>query len=290
MNYYKVNINTILGGKIKNLLTEVAQCEQSAEEFAKRVGAVAYTGAVDVDFGGVSAFEFPHGFLPDLAIFELVGSEDGFRWYAPKVEVKQQPMPSEVALQHRGSFGQIVPDAEKTFREIAFMFSRKEAAKMAGVICKQPSVEDIVSKLKISPVEMRMLKSGIVDFNTMFPDRLDNTPERVSQSIEEDKRIMDALGDQKFRIVITITCSRKAVQLYKQMLALPTVPRGMTNALLSIDSPNSRAGLAEFDQHIYICSGEPATGSELQEVPEEEFLQMKNVLESSAKGNVVAQA
>lgn len=290
MDYYKVNTSTDLGAKLKSLMTEVVKCECSAEEFAGAVGAIAYIGAADVDFGGISAFEFERGIMPNQSLFEQASVENGITWYVPKVAVKEEPMFSEMALQHKGDFEKIVPDTEKTFREIAFMFSRRESAKMAGIMVKQPAIEEILRKFKISPVEMRMLKSGVVDFRTMFPDIHDGTAERVSQSIKEDKLIMDALGNRKFRIVITISGSRKAVQLYKQLLALPTIPGGMTSALLSIDNPNSRPGIAEFDRHIYVCSGTPSTAPELQKISEEEFLQMKSVLQSSVSGNVVGQA
>lgn len=290
MNYYKANTSTALGAKLKSLMTEADKCERSADEFAGAAGAIAYVGAVDVDFGGISAFEFEKGCIPDQSMFGQAGIENGIIWYVPKVEVKEQPMFSEIALGHKGDFGKIVPDTEKTFREISFMFSRKEAAKMAGIVSKQPAIEDILRKFKISPIEMRMLKSGNLAFNTMFPYIQDGTAERVSQSIIEDKLIMDALSNRKFRIVITISGSRRAVQLYKQMLALPTIPGGMTSALLSIDNPNSRPGIAEFDRHIYVCSGTPSTAPELQIISEEEFLQMKSVLESSVSGNVVGQA
>lgn len=289
MNYYKLKTSTPLGEKLKELLAQVEKCDAAADNLAGSIGAVAYRTGIDVDFGGISSFEFPNNQMPNMKVMERVDTEDGSLLYIPRVDIEEKAILSEYAEEYIGRFGVIVSIEERSFLELQPLFSRNYWAGVARVDLKEASVEQLLRKQKLSKEQFRLLMQGEV-VREVFPSCSDELEQSINRSREEDAEIRSILGDKKFRLVVTITGCRQAVQLHKKMISLPVIPRGMTNALLGIDDANTRAGIAEFDGYIYVQSQSASSSGDLICISEEEFMQIREIMKASINKHPIAQA
>lgn len=268
--YYLIPKQSPVGEKLEKLVRQCNEAEAEADKLAKELGAIAYSPDIFNDFGGITALEFPSNRVPDKRIYTLYQNENGVNWYGPKVEVTVKPMPIATAELLKGKYGYIVDDKEKTFQEVAMAFSREEIVQISGMKFSGQPLSKFVKDKLISKEEMMRLECGEAPEKVL----MNSSPillEQVNVSINETKMLKEALSPLRFRMVANIRGSRKAIQLYKRLQALPVVPSGLANAIVGATNNEYRVGIVYYGDNFYISCHEELHAAGMQPVSKEEF-------------------
>lgn len=231
-HYYRVPDSTTTGQKLSKLCADISEVETAAERLAKELGAVAWSPSNHTDFGGISLLEFGNGRNPDKGLYEFVKEEIGHKWYAPKVDVEESIYQSDVAVGLKNSPNTLVRDKEMPFLSVSHRFSRAEAAQMAGIEIGFRTKEELPAL---------------------------------------DEEIAKALSGVTFRQVARFTGKRKAVSLYKKIIALPTIPYGLSNAIMEVRNEEYRIGLFRVSDATCVVASSESKAEGVEEIDEELF-------------------
>lgn len=268
MNYYKITCGSPTEEKAKSILSDASECESVAEALAKKCGALSYMPSIDADFGGISAFEFDKFSRKRWGgAVELIKTEDGVSWFAPKVEVKEKIMLSDKAEELASLSYVLVTKTVLPFALVAPMLTRKEVAEMAGIVLKEKSVEQLLRELKADTTSFARLRAGL-SIDAVFPEADPALLSELERSQEEDKHLCATLSEATFRRVYSLSGNHRAIRLYKDMFSLPIVPRGTLSAVLQLEHCSHVPGIAEWEGSIYVKSGATTLNRDLIHVPE----------------------
>lgn len=252
--YYRAEKNSELGQTLTRLLQEIKHCQDAADELAVSVGTESYLAGTDVDFGGISAFEFPKNRLIPTSVWEQVYIEDiKGNFYIPRVEIRQEFLTKEKAEKFQNKPDVIVNKTAIPFTSIMPQFSRKEAAEMAGVTLTTPSVEILAKRYGIDRQTVNMLTMGI-PVDLILGSSEEEAQQAFRLTLQEDRQITDALKKNDYYQVSHLKGKKAAIEIYRKMLALPCIPAGTVNAQLGVKNTQYRCGLLDSDSYIYITS------------------------------------
>lgn len=271
MKFYRLSYATDIGKKLDKMMREALECDRLAHDFAEKCGATSYIPAVGYDAGGIAAL----GLAEDSrrkwgGAVELVVSEEYVNLYEPKVEVKEELMLSESALEFAKQSKTIVSQTELDFALVSPMLSRGEAAKMAGMELKERSMESFLKSLSPDKDSLSRIKGG-KPLEEVFPDASPSMLKEMKRIMAEDALISAALSGKKFRRVYFLSGSRKAVRLYKDLFFLPVVPGGSFASLLQLEGKTTRPAIMPKDEYFYIKTSFKSELAYLEEVEEEEW-------------------
>ena len=249
MNYYKINRHSPLGKELETVLKEGERVCQKAREFAEGIGAISYLIPPETDFGGIVAFMFPEGKRQNATCFDTV-RDGNVTYHIPKVSVKDRVMLSSDAIKLSKKEKFIVSKTEYPFVVVRGMMSRNDTAILAGLTLHTLPLRHYVLTCKITPEQIQRLLDGI-PAKMVLKGLDDQVYESIDATIQEDKKIYECLRLKMFRIVQEISGTKRAVALYKSMQALPVVPSGTINHILSIPRTNVRCQIRVKDDTIY---------------------------------------
>ena len=268
--HYKTGATTELGAKLAALLVRIEEADTAADELAREVGATEYYPATEADYGGIAGFVFPKNKLINKANWvgvQVSDSPDDMA-YTPNVTTHTIAVTTDEAAQYEDKA--IVGKTEYDFAQVSYLFSREEAAAMAGVTLTTPPLDRLGQRYGIERKVVNMLSMGAPAHIVLqgFDSEVINA---CTHSQQEDKAITDAFADTKFRTVMTVKGSDRANQVFLRMLALPVVPQGTLNSLIGIEDSQFRAGIMNVDDTIYIISPQPSADLSLKAIDEAEW-------------------
>ena len=268
--HYKTGATTELGAKLAALLVRIEEADTAADELAREVGATEYYPATEADYGGIAGFVFPKNKLINKAnwVGVQVGDSPDDMAYTPNVTTHTIAVTTDEAAQYEDKA--IVGKTEYDFAQVSYLFSREEAAAMAGVTLTTPPLDRLGQRYGIERKVVNMLSMGAPAHIVLqgFDSEVINA---CTHSQQEDKAITDAFADTKFRTVMTVKGSDRANQVFLRMLALPVVPQGTLNSLIGIEDSQFRAGIMNVDDTIYIISPQPSADLSLTAIDEAEW-------------------
>lgn len=268
--HYKTGATTELGAKLAALLVRIEEADTAADELAREVGATEYYPATEADYGGIAGFVFPKNKLINKTNWTgvQVGDTPDDMAYTPNVTTTTIAVPTAEAAQYEDKA--IVGKTEYDFAQVSYLFSREEAAAMAGVTLTTPPLDRLGQRYGIERKVVNMLSMGAPAHIVLqgFDSEVINA---CTHSQQEDKAITDAFADTKFRTVMTVKGSDRANQVFLRMLALPVVPQGTLNSLIGIEDSQFRAGIMNVDDTIYIISPQPSADLSLTAIDEAEW-------------------
>lgn len=268
--HYKTGATTELGAKLLALLVRIEEADTAADELAREVGATEYYPATEADYGGIAGFVFPKNKLINKTNWTgvQVGDSPDDMAYTPNVTTHTIAVTTDEAAQYEDKA--IVGKTEYDFAQVSYLFSREEAAAMAGVTLTTPPLDRLGQRYGIERKVVNMLSMGAPAHIVLqgFDSEVINA---CTHSQQEDKAITDAFADTKFRTVMTVKGSDRANQVFLRMLALPVVPQGTLNSLIGIEDSQFRAGIMRVDDTIYIISPQPSADLSLTAIDEAEW-------------------
>ena len=268
--HYKTGATTELGAKLAALLVRIEEADTAADELAREVGATEYYPATEADYGGIAGFVFPKNKLINKAnwVGVQVGDSPDDMAYTPNVTTHTIAVTTDEASQYEDKA--IVSKTEYDFAQVSYLFSREEAAAMAGITLTTPPLDRLGQRYGLERKVVNMLSMGAPAHIVLqgFDSEVINA---CTHSQQEDKAITDAMASTKFRTVMTVKGSERANQVFLRMLALPVVPQGTLNSLIGIEDSKFRAGIMRVDDTIYIISPQPSADLSLKAIDEAEW-------------------
>lgn len=268
--HYKTGATTELGAKLAALLVRIEEADTAADELAREVGATEYYPATEADYGGIAGFVFPKNKLINKAnwVGVQVGDSPDDMAYTPNVTTHTIAVSTDEAAQYEDKA--IVSKTEYDFAQVSYLFSREEAAAMAGITLTTPPLDRLGQRYGLERKVVNMLSMGAPAHIVLqgFDSEVINA---CTHSQQEDKAITDAMASTKFRTVMTVKGSDRAVQVFLRMLSLPVVPQGTLNSLIGIEDSQFRAGIMNVDDTIYIISPQPSADLSLTAIEEAEW-------------------
>lgn len=282
MYIYKVKKETGTGQKLVALLRQIDECDEAADRLAVSVGANAYLPHEYGDFGGMMAVSFPPTTLPSSTDWESVGEmNDGHKYYVPRVQITEEWMPASKAAEYELNSRYLVEGKTVKYEQLVGVFSREQAAAMAGLQLTTPSIELLGKRHDIKKHEMSLLRVGVPAQHALkdFPDEV--IAEFMRTQVE-DMCIAEKLNGIPFRRVEKIRGHNKAVAFYKKCMQLPTVPLGTTNALCQVNDDKHRCGVSEYEDYVYITAGAESACEEFEPVTKAEFQQVCAIRDAEA--------
>lgn len=268
--HYKTGATTELGAKLAALLVRIEEADTAADELAREVGATEYYPATEADYGGIAGFVFPENKLINKANWTgvQVGDTPDDMAYTPNVTTHTIAVSTDEAAQYEDKA--IVGKTEYDFAQVSYLFSREEAAAMAGITLTTPPLDRLGQRYGLERKVVNMLSMGAPAHIVLqgFDSEVINA---CTHSQQEDKAITDAMASTKFRTVMTVKGSDRANQVFLRMLALPVVPQGTLNSLIGIEDSQFRAGIMRVDDTIYIISPQPSADLSLTAIDEAEW-------------------
>lgn len=283
MYIYKVKKESNTGEKLTALLQQIAEADRAADALALEFGADGYHPDGSVDFGGIWALTFPKASIVNPEVWEkLPADENGTVYYLPRIAVRSQFIPSEEAEQYENSPCHIVTKGEVEYGKLIGVFSREQAAELAGIELTTPSIERLCKKYEIPDKDARIVRMGAPAQEVLkeFPDEVKMDFMRTQA---EDRCITEALNGRKFRSVDFIDGTARAVEFYKKCRALPAILPGITNAICQVEDNDHRCGVMDYENYIYITAGAESTCPDCTAVTEEEFQQVCAIKDAEAQ-------
>ena len=279
-HYHKEKITTDLGQRLAALLIRIEEADKAADSLAASLGATEYIPATEADYGGIAGFIFPEKKLVSNANWTAVPlSDDDPKDVAhtPNVTTTTIALPSAEAEAYEGDG--IVGSTEYGFNQVSHLFSREEAAAMAGITLTTAPLDRLGKRYGLERKVINMLSMGAPAHIVLqgFDAEVINA---ITQSQQEDKAITDAFNDIKFRTVMTVKGTDRAREVFMRMLHLPVIPHGTLNGLLGIEDNQYRAGIMMVDDTIYITSHQPCPT--LTEITEEEWSAANEIRKAKA--------
>ncbi len=268
--HYKTGATTELGAKLAALLVRIEEADTAADELAREVGATEYYPATEADYGGIAGFVFPKNKLINKTnwVGVQVGDSPDDMAYTPNVTTHTIAVSADEAAQYEDKA--IVGKTEYDFAQVSYLFSREEAAAMAGITLTTPPLDRLGQRYGLERKVVNMLSMGAPAHIVLqgFDSEVINA---CTNSQQEDKAITDAMANTKFRTVMTVKGSDRAIQVFLRMLSLPVVPQGTLNSLIGIEDSQFRAGIMNVDDTIYIISPQPSADLSLTAIDEAEW-------------------
>jgi len=269
--HYKTGATTELGAKLAALLVRIEEADTAADELAREVGATEYYPATEADYGGIAGFVFPKNKLINKTnwVGVQVGDSPDDMAYTPNVTTHTIAVSTDEAAQYEDKA--IVGKTEYDFAQVSYLFSREEAAAMAGITLTTPPLDRLGQRYGLERKVVNMLSMGAPAHIVLqgFDSEVINA---CTHSQQEDKAITDAMASTKFRTVMTVKGSgHSQCWVFLRMLALPVVPQGTLNSLIGIEDSQFRAGIMRVDDTIYIISPQPSADLSLTAIDEAEW-------------------
>lgn len=268
--HYKTGATTELGAKLAALLVRIEEADTAADELAREVGATEYYPATEADYGGIAGFVFPKNKLINKTnwVGVQVGDSPDDMAYTPNVTTHTIAVSTDEAAQYEDKA--IVGKTEYDFAQVSYLFSREEAAAMAGITLTTPPLDRLGQRYGLERKVVNMLSMGAPAHIVLqgFDSEVINA---CTHSQQEDIAITDAMASTKFRTVMTVKGSDRAVQVFLRMLSLPVVPQGTLNSMIGIEDSQFRAGIMNVDDTIYIISPQPSADLSLTGIDEAEW-------------------
>lgn len=282
MYIYKVKKESNTGQKLVALLRQIDECDEAADRLAISVGANAYLPHEYGDFGGMMAVSFPPTTLPSSKDWESVGEmNDGHKYYVPRVQVSEEWMQASKAAEYELNSRYRVDSKNVKYEQLMGVFSREQAASMAGLQLTTPSVDVLGKRHSIPKHEMSMLRVGVPAQHALKGFTEEVIAEFMRTQVE-DMCIAEKLNGTDFRRVEHVKGYNKAVAFYKKCMDLPTIPQGTTNALCQVNDDKHRCGVSEYEDYVYITAGAESTCEEFTPVSDLEFQQVCSIRDAEA--------
>lgn len=268
--YYKVHKSSTLGQLIAAVMERVQLCDSEADGLAKEVGAYAYLPSSLSDYGGIDAFAFSKNKLVNQRIWKPIsveGMEDTY--YVPAVLVT-----TKVVLEKDRHLydkkNQIVSGNTVPFSSVSIMFSREEAAAMAGIALTTQPIERLAKKYGVDRKTVCMLRWG-ASADALLPDMDEDVRTAFRLSALEETQVLDRLKKERFYSVMVLDGEPVAVEIYRKMMSLPTVPAHTVNGLLGVESQEIRCGILDKEEFYYVSSPEEIDKGDVIPSCESEF-------------------
>lgn len=252
----KIEKTSEKGKKLSALMKQIKKCDKAADNLAIELGCKTYVPSVEADFGGISAFEFAG--KVDKKIWELVDSTKDGKLYIPKVNTRNDYIEMEKAIYLKGD-NVLVGETDLPFSAVSLHFSREESAKIAGVKLTTPSLEQLAKTYGLKNSDVNKIRVNI-PVETAIPTATDEQKESLRLSHKEDMEIMSALENKKFRAVVFISGNKKAIEIFRKMMALPVVPQGTLNDIAGVANERFRCGIREEGDYIVIVAPDNSDG------------------------------
>lgn len=264
--YYKVAADAPLGEQLRQLLQRADEVGDASDALAMEQNCESYVPAMEADWGGIAGFLFDKNRIVNkndwtAVEVDVAGAEQTA--YSPNVRTKTIPMLEADALAYRGDG--IVSEQTFRFADVSYLYSRDEAAQLAGITLSTPPLDRLGKRHKLPRHMVSMLQRGIPAYQllTGYPADVIN---EVTRAQHESIQVMDKLSTLRFRTVMEVTGTPRAKEVFMKMLALPIVPMGTLNALLGLKAHNYRAGVMLVDGYYYIvCREEAQIGTAIDE-------------------------
>lgn len=264
--YYKVEASSPLGEDLRKLLQRADEVGDASDALAMELGCESYVPAMEADWGGIAGFLFGEKRIVNkndwtAVEVDIAGTEQTA--YSPNVRTKTIPMLEADALQYAGDG--IVSEHTYRFADVSYLYSRDEAAQLAGITLSTPPLDRLGKRHKLPRHMVNMLQRGIPAYQllTGYPAEVIN---EVTRAQHESIQVMDKLSTLRFRTVMEVEGTKRAQEVFMKMLSLPIVPIGTLNALLGLKARNYRAGVMLVDDYYYIvCREEAQVGTAIDE-------------------------
>lgn len=243
----KISKNSEKGKLLTKLMEDIKLCDKASDDLAIELGCQKYMPVIDADFGGIAAFEFQQ--KVNKKIWECVDNTKGQKLYTPKVNTRTQVLEAEKALALTGENVK-VGEREYSFAEVSLLFSREEAAQMAGVKLTTPSIEQLCKSYGVSQKDMSQIRIGI-PVEQVLPNATAQQQTQLRIAHKEDSEIMTAMEGRKFRSVLFLSGNKEAIAILRKMMDLPIVPNGTINQIVGVANARYRCGVREEgDEYI----------------------------------------
>lgn len=281
--YYKVKADSPLGEQLRQLLQRADEVGDASDALSVEMSCESYVPAMEADWGGIAGFLFGKNRVinkNDWTAVEVDIDNTELLAYSPNVRTKTIPMLEADALKYTGDG--IVSERSCRFADVSYLYSRDEAAKLAGVALSTPPLDRLGKRHKLPRHMVNMLQRGIPAYQllTGYPSEVIN---EVTRAQQESMKVMEKLSTLRFRTVMEVEGTKRAKEVFMKMLALPIVPLGTLNALLGISDRQFRAGLMEVDGCFYIVSRQPSADLELRGIEESEWIAAQEIHTATIK-------
>lgn len=269
--YYTLDKRSHLGEIVLRLLDEIRRCDEDADQLAAGLGAVAYLADSSADFGGIAAFEFTKHRILNPKVWEEVPMENpDHRYFLPKVQAKEEWMEAAKAAEYEGCTNRVVTKTEVPFAAIQQLYSRDEAAELAGITLTTASLEALGKRFHLSRKDITMVSMGAQP-EAVLPNAEEEVLRELRLSQQEDRQIMKAMKNRMFRLVTTLSGNKEAIAIYKEMMELPSIPAGTVNKVLGCESDKYRCGILDGETGLFITSPTPLQREDLKPTTAEAF-------------------
>lgn len=269
--YYTLDKTSHLGEIVLMLLDEIRKCDEAADQLAAGLGAVAYLADSSADFGGIAAFEFTKHRILNPKVWEEVPMENtDHHYFLPRVQAREEWMEAAKAAEYEGSTTRVVTKTEVPFAAIQQLFSRDEAAELAGITLTTASLEALGKRFHLPRKELAMVAMGAQP-EAALPEADEEVLRELRLSQQEDRQILKAMEHRMFRMVTTLSGNKEAIAIYKEMMELPSIPAGTVNKVLGCESNKYRCGILDGETGLFITSPTPLQREELKPSTAEAF-------------------
>lgn len=236
--YYRISADSDGGQLLNKYIEDVKMVDKAADDFAKQLGAETYIAMQDAGAGGVSMFTFPedHVLSPDDWMLAYNPDEvDGIKYFIPKVEKASAWMPIDVAEAYQKDNDGKTQDGKVTWvesfieRAVPFDINKmtpNEADLQAwsGVTFTQGFYPVLATRRKWYDDKQRAAV-GTFDFENPTDEQLETARNEFIQAIVR-------MSDRMMCIVITTTGTQPAIDVAKQINALPIITADVLPRLL----------------------------------------------------------
>ena len=265
-HYYKLSIDCELGRQVMDLIKKGIRSDKVADTFAKSLGAKFYIPSPYADFGGINAFVLPNEPQPDQTVWQYVegfAEDKKLGIYIFKVNVDT----------HVCMFDELkdVPDDDRhikgkvaySFEELLGTVPMKDIAAAAGIKTKYTDPVVFLEYLKFSKEEIEKYRSGKVSIRTMIAKKFiaskrDKQMAQLAVNADaEVRKNKKELADKKFALFNFVKGTDVAVHNFSLASALPCIPAGTLNRMLSIPV-GIRVGFALANGWLYFISANPS--------------------------------
>lgn len=264
--FYRVDVTSDLGWRLRRLWNECTKAERAAEVFAKKVGAETYYPS-DASFaGGVECVSFADTAKVNKKLWRSIGKDaDGYEQWQPiascRYDIMVLPrrnfMPSDTATR-------IYDKHILSWDKAVGLKTLEEWAKVAGV-----EMTDNKKEVAIK-VDNILRDSYFIRYIELYRDEDEDTPKdrrtKVPYYIRESIRI------ERARILLPVVKTERIYQLLKadQSVAMkdgkPTIVRDTAPTFF------------EYSRHIYIGCDYPCYAEGLQSISSVSYVSAKENL------------
>lgn len=259
--YYRLNPACERGKTFLKVVSDGMKAVQAAEKVVEECDAIDWMSGLYADFGGISAFVFPTNTVPDGDVFEDTGSKDreGRTLWAPRVHIEERVclrsqldlLDDDTCIKH-----------SKTFKgsELVGVYGRKAVAKAVGMELHYLHPVEELNLLKIPKDEIHQYVRGEKSLDEVLQDKLlvskrDKALKQFAfKGEEEHNAFLQAIDGKEFGLYMSVQGSPQAVDLFKEVNALPVVPQGTLNRIVGVRDGERCVGFFIHSNWIWVQS------------------------------------